>query len=107
MGAKGFGWFVAGLALILVGAALWIGLATHQNCPPPLPCHGFGACLGGPAPVCTTHPAEGMIVFLVLGGIGAVCLLAGALARQSPRTGPGRREEARGEVDREVDPHVA
>lgn len=30
MGAEGFGWFVAGVALILIGAASWIGWQTTR-----------------------------------------------------------------------------
>ena len=75
LGAKGFGWFVAGMALLLIGAALWIGLATTKECMGTE--YSFG-CVGRE----TTHAAQGIIVFLVLGGIGAVCMFAGYASRQ-------------------------
>lgn len=77
LGAKGFGWYVAGSALLLIGAALWIGLATHKKCSGILTPRGL--CLFGHW---SGHPAKGAIVFLVLGGIGAVCMFAGYASRQ-------------------------
>jgi hypothetical protein len=72
VGAKGFGWFVAGVALILIGGALWIGFATHKTCVRP----GFSFCYEE-----VGHPGVGAVYFLVLGGIGAVCLAAGYMSR--------------------------
>jgi hypothetical protein len=75
MGAKGMGWFVAGTALILIGVALWIGFAMHKTCPS----SAFTSCLFESDKV--GHPGVGAVYFLVLGGIGAVCLIAGYMSR--------------------------
>jgi hypothetical protein len=55
-GTKGYVWFVAGALLILLGAVLWLALG------------------------------QGAVVFFMLGGIGAVSLVAGYVDRsRTPR----------------------
>jgi hypothetical protein len=53
MGTKGYVWFVAGALLILLGAVLWLAMG------------------------------QGAVVFFMLGGIGAVSLVAGYLLERS------------------------
>jgi uncharacterized membrane protein len=55
-GAKGYVWFVVGALLIMLGAVLWLAL-------------GWGA-----------------VLFFLLGGIGAVSLVAGYVVERSRTT---------------------